>query len=678
MSAYSEVTNAFSKAYTYANSALSGVGTFTTALENAIYTPPTISVEWNSIASPTLPDLPADPTLPTIEFNDPTKPTALDLDVPTVTVDDFTTPEPDITIDAAPTVSYGVAPTVPTPDDITLPSEPSVSLPTAPDFTMPDALSLTMPSAPTITLPSTPTYLSLSTPTFAGVNLHEDFLANLETIPTLDLVAPTPFSYSVGPEYSSALLSALSAKLNERLAGGTGLPVAVESAIWDRARTRETNTAQANIDEVQRSADALGFALPTGAVAAQLRQAQQDYYDKVSNLSRDIAIKQAELEQDNLKHTIEKGIQLEGQLIDYSYKMEQLTYESAKTYAENAIAVYNAQVENYKALIGAYQTYATAYKTIIDAELAKVEVYKAELQAEQTKAQINTTLTEQYKAGIEGQKALVEVYKAELDGKQIEASVYKTEVEAVGVTAQAYKTRVEAAMSTVELYKAQLEGSKALVEIEGLKINAAAEAIKGYVAQINAETAKIEAYKAGVEAQSVVANIYKTKAEAFAAKTGAQVSKAQAEIARYNALMQGKVVEWEGYKAKVQAEGIRMDSLARQSSALIDAYRAGATAVEAKANMNARIFETEIKNYEAGQMITLQTAKANNEAILHTNNARIDAAKTGASVYAQLAGSAYQMVHATAGVGSSDQTSITYKYDGKVNADVTPLTTLSS
>ena len=31
------------------------------------------------------------------------------------------------------------------------------------------------------------------------------------------------------------------------------------------------------------------------------------------------------------------GMQLEGQLIDYSYKLEQLTFDAAKTAAENAI-----------------------------------------------------------------------------------------------------------------------------------------------------------------------------------------------------------------------------------------------------------------------------------------------------------------------------------------------------
>lgn len=87
-------------------------------------------------------------------------------------------------------------------------------------------------------------------------------------------------------------------------------------------------------------------------------------------------------------------MQLEGQLIDYSFKLEQLTFETAKVTADNAVQVYNAQVEQFKALLSAYNTYATAYKTIMDAELSKVEVYKAELQAEQTKADVNQALVQ--------------------------------------------------------------------------------------------------------------------------------------------------------------------------------------------------------------------------------------------------------------------------------------------
>ena len=281
-------------------------------------------------------------------------------------------------------------------------------------------------------------------------------------------------------------------------AGGTGLNPAVEQAIWDRARSRETETALANEADILRTSEAAGFALPTGVVAAQIREAQQDYFGKLSSLSRDVAIKQAELEQDNLKHTIDAGMALESKLIDYSYQLERLTFEAAKNQADNAIQIHNAQVEQYKALLSVYQVYSDAYKSIISAELAKVDAFKALISAEQAKADINKSLVEEYKA------------------------------------------MIQASMAYVEIYTAEVGAAKTLVEIEGLKISAAAEQIKAFVATVNAETAKIEAYKAGVDAEASKVQVYKIKADVFATESGVQLEAARVGIANLDAQVRAK------------------------------------------------------------------------------------------------------------------------------------------
>lgn len=600
----------FAQAQSYVNNAQSQLSSFTSALNTSIYAPPTLSVTWNSIAAPTLPSLPAAPSLPAISFVAPAAPGALNLAAPSVTIDDFTEVAPVLNLPAAPTLNYGAAPTIPA------------------------VANIATPSAPLIELPAAPVYLSLSTPTFAGIDLHADYLAKLDDMPTLVLAAPTPYSYALGPEYASTLLTELKAKLLERMNGGTGLPAAVEQAIWDRARSRETQIALADEAEVMRASEALGFQLPSGVLAAQLREAQKSYYDKLSSLSRDVAIKQAELEQANLKETIDAGMRLESQLIDYSYKLEQIAFDSAKQYAENAIQIYNAQVEQFKALLAGYQTYAAAYKTLIDGELAKVEVYKAQLAGEQAKADINRVLVEQYKASI------------------------------------------EAGLSQVKIYEAQVVAANTLVQIEQVKIAAAGEQIRAYTAQINAETAKVEAYKAGVQAEATKTDIYKVKADAFSAKVNAQAEKARADLSQYTALVQAKTAEWEGYRAQVEAERSRIAALGEQSGALLDGYKAATTAIVAEAEMQTRVWETEIKNYEAGQQVAIQAGKVNADSVIATNNARLDAAKVGAQVYAQLTASAYGMVNASASVSGSGSTSVSYSYSNDTTAAVAPITSV--
>lgn len=606
---YTEVTKAFEDAREYAEQATMQMASFVQALNTSIYSPPTISLNWQSVAPPTLPSMPARPTMPAIQFTTPgVQPTDLNIAEPQINIDSFSETAPVLNLPAAPVVSYGTAPTVPAP------------------------ASVSVPTAPTVTMPNEPTYLALNAVSFAGVNLRESWLTNLENVPTLSLVSPTPYSYAAGPKYASALLDALKAKLLDRLNSGTGLPAAVEQAIWDRARDRETKLALSNEAEIQRASEALGFALPSGVLAAQLREAQKNYYDKLSELSRDIAIKQAELEQANLKDTIAAGMQLEGQLIDYSWKLEQLAFESAKQYADNAIQIHNAAVEQYRALLAGYETYSSNYRTIIEGELAKVEVYKAQLQGEQTKADINQTLVQQYKA------------------------------------------QIDAGMSQVEIYRAQVGAAQTLVQLEQTKISAAAEQVRAYVAQVNAETAKVEAYKAQVQAESTLVDIFKTKADAFSAKVSAQAEEAKAQLARYNAYVQAKTSEWEAYRVRVQAESERIKALGIQSGALLDGYKAEAAAVESEARMYSTLWETQIKNYEAGQQAMLQTAKINADVAIQTNNARLDAAKVGAQIYAQLTSSSYGMINASASISGSNSNSVSYSYGGDVSADVTPKT----
>lgn len=598
------VNQTFATAQSYAASAQSQLTSFASALNTSIGQAPSYSVAFTTPSTMTVASV-GEPTETVIdEVADDGAPVTVMPDLPNIAIDNFDESAPAINFPAAPVMSYGGVPTVPAVGEVVV------------------------PDAPVLADVAAPVYLALNTPTFAGVDLHTDYLDKLNDIPTLDLVAPTPYSYSRGPEYASGLLATLKAVLAERMLGGTGLPAAVEQAIWDRARSRETQIALANEAEVMRTSEAAGFRLPSGVLAAQLREVQQAYYDKLSGLSRDVAIKQAELEQENLKQTIAQGMQLEGQLIDYSLKLEQVAFESAKVAADNALQIYNAQVEQFKSLLSAYNTYAVAYKTIMDAELSKVEVYKAELQGEQTKAQVNQTLVQQYKA------------------------------------------QIEAGLAYVEIYKAQVGAANTLVQLEQAKIGAAGEQIKAYVAQVNAETSKVEAYKAGVQAEAAKVEVYRVKAQAFSAKAGAQAEKARAEISRFGAIVQAQTAQWDGYKAVIAARTARVQSQAAVAGSKADAFRARAAAIEAENNSNARAWEGAIKQYEASIQAGIQVSKMNGDWQIQANNARLDAAKAGTQVYAQLAASAYGMMHTSAGISGSASMSVGYSYRGEVAGTV--------
>ena len=591
------VADKYAKSTAFADQAMSSVDRFQAALSGSIYSPPTISVAWSSQTAPHLPAIPALPQLPSVSFREPAgQPAGMTQTLRDVPIDEFNVAPPPLNFGRAPVITVGQAPKLPELRDVEVPGAPIVDLPAAPQF------------------------LTLTTHSFNGVDLHEGWLNRLSSIPELTLLQPTPFQYSPGARYASQLLDSLKANLNARIHGGTGLSLAVEQAIWGRARDRETQLALAREQDALRGAEALGFPLPVGVVAGQLADARREYYDKLSGLSRDIAIKQAELEQQNVKDAIQSAIQLESTLLEGAHKFEMLAFEAAKVAAETAVAAHNAALERYKALLEGYRLYASVYDTIMRGELAKVEVFRVLLQAEETKASIN--------------KSLVERYKAEVDGR----------------------------MAVVEIFKARVGAAKTLVELEQARMQAGGEQIRAFVATISAETAKADLYKTEVQAEATKQEAYATQVRAYSAKTGAQAEKARVEVAKFQAEVAEKAMEWDGWKARLTGAVAEVDAAARQSGIVVDGYRLGASAAQAQAGAVMRQWEASIKQYEAGQNIVLQTAKVNSDATIHANDARMEAAKVGLATASQQLAGAWAAVSASAQISGSATETHTYNH----------------
>jgi len=114
-----------------------------------------------------------------------------------------------------------------------------------------------------------------------------------------------------------------------------------------------------------------------------------------------------------------------------------------------------------------------------------------------------------------------------------------------------------------------------------------------------------------------------------------------------------KQLEWDGWKAKLAAETAKMEATARQSTIAVDGYRAGAAAAEAQAGAYMRRWEADIKQYEAGKELTFRVAKANADAVAHAQDMKMEAAKISLATATQSVASAWQMVSASATVGSS-------------------------
>lgn len=97
--------------------------------------------------------------------------------------------------------------------------------------------------------------------------------------------------------------------VNSITVGGTGINPAVEAQIWQRDRDRVTADGLRAESQTQNEFAMRGFSLPSGALAARLQQVRFEQLAKTQEQSRDVAIKQADIEIANVRFAVEQAIQ---------------------------------------------------------------------------------------------------------------------------------------------------------------------------------------------------------------------------------------------------------------------------------------------------------------------------------------------------------------------------------
>lgn len=494
------------------------------------------------------------------------------------------------------------------------------------DVPEPPALAdLTLPADPgDWEPPESPVLLSIAIRPFEGVETYPALAAEVSALPAdLVLASPTPFAPPTEQAYDSPFMGAIQAELTRRLvAGGTGIRPEVEAQIWARARSREAAVSAANVAEVMRNAETSGFSLPSGAMAAQLREAQKTALGKYAELSTDIAIKQAELEQTNVRHAIEQGVQLESRLIDYTNAMMGRAFDAAKYLAENAVQVYNSLVAQYRANLEKFSAAVTVYRALIDAERAKVDAYSAEVGGERAKVEIN--------------RALVDQQKLQIDLRNAE----------------------------IALYRERLSATKTLLDLDNVRLQMFGERVRAYTAGINAESARVEAFKALTQTNQIRADTYKTSVETYATRmrTLSDVSKTRADT--YEAQVRAFSGKVQAYAAKVAAASEQTRTQVSIEGLKSDHAKTELAAVTSNNQLQLARYEAEIKLYEANKVVAAQQAQLISSNYFALQALVADASKVAAQVNSQLAASAYGTIQANASIDGRDSTSTNFNYSG--------------
>lgn len=484
--------------------------------------------------------------------------------------------------------------------DLTIPefisSITSLSIPNAPAWTAPGAAperpviaDVELPDAPDFQLPALPTLSDISIPDFAGIVIP-GFNAQAPEFTATAL--PSSLQWSE-PAYHPAILDEVVGKLRELWSGSHGIPPAVEQAMRERAYGAEDTIANREIAAVADEFSLRGFTMPSGMQAARVDQMREDLAIKKLAASRDLTIKFAEWQIENVRFACEQAIAAENVYVNLHLNAAQRMFEAARFQVESQLNIYNAQVALFNARMSGYQIEAQVFKTLLDAELSKVEVFKAEVEAEVARGQINEQRVRVYTAQVQALSTAIEIYKARMEGAQIQSDVARNRIEAYRADVQAYAERIGAEKVRFDAYESQVKGEAAKAGIIDAEARAYAALIQGKSATsdiavkraeltiqrnrslIEAYTADLDAEKSRIQSQVAViqagAQAYVADTQRFAAVAQAETAKAQVQVSAKEAELRTNI---SFYQAQVQAYIGNMEQLIRQASLVVDALKA--------------------------------------------------------------------------------------------------------
>ncbi|HAR04055.1 MAG TPA: hypothetical protein DCR72_00505 [Pseudomonas sp.] len=523
------------------------------------------------------------------------------------------------------------------------PSVISVSIPDAPapiDVTgMPDRPTLTgvsIPTAPTLNLPSVGDLAQIEIPAFAFPQLPS-FDA---TAPEFTGTAPNLVLQWAEPAYHSDTLEEVKGRVRAMLAGGTGLPAPVEQALFDRARMRQDQLAHKAVDDITQAFAARGFELPPGAMAKQIAAVVEQTHLSSSELAREILIKSAEWEIENLRNAVGQGIALEGMLIGAFDNMANRTFEVAKMRLQADLDLFNANVALFNARQGAYQTEAGVYQTRLQGELAKLEVFKAQIEGEKAKGELNEQKVRVFTAQLQALSTEVEIYKARMSGAQIESDLNRAQIDAYRADIQAYAEKLSARKIEFDGYESRVRAEQAKIGILEAEARAFAATVQGYESKNNV---KIQSVRTKVEVMNAKVQRYLAVLESERARVQAELSNIQALTAAYQADVGRYTAEINAATGQQNLEQAR---------------------VEAKLRNNLAYYEIELKKYDASVSRLIQQVQIQAEAIKATGqmSAQLAAgAMAATNVSASMSGAAN--ISSSDSLDRSYSETHTYRYD---------------
>lgn len=185
---------------------------------------------------------------------------------------------------------------------------------------------------------------------------YKDAADSLEATLYASLVPQfTDFLTRYYPNYSSLMAAAEAWMLNAIQNGGSGLPAHIWASIWNRARERELTEGSRLKDEALADFAGKGFVLPPGALAARLNQIDAAVQNKAAEANREAAIKEAEMELENIKFSIQQCNQLRQQAIAQAIEYFRMYLSIPKVATDRAAALAELRMKMWETTAAYYR-----------------------------------------------------------------------------------------------------------------------------------------------------------------------------------------------------------------------------------------------------------------------------------------------------------------------------------
>ena len=446
----------------------------------------------------------------------------------------------------------------PTSGGVSLPAPPTLVMPTD-EPQRPTLEEVELPSKPVLLRPYAPALVELQIPAFDFDALQYFDEAAPQFSGNLGVSAVLQWSNS---EYEPEILPEVMARLRQMWDGGLGLPRDVEQAIYDRMYAREDLAIGRDIDAAYTEFASRGFTMPPGMLSARIDALRADGQRNKLAASRELAIRAADVQIENLRFACQQGIAAEQLLSTIYENMLRRGLDAARAEMDAQLSVLNAHVAVFNARQSAWSAQAQNRRAELETRLATMRMA---LDAELAKGEINKQNVALYAEQMRALQVDAQLYETEMRGASLQADVQKNRIDAYRADVQAFAERLGTLKVRADMYESQMRGEAARASVLDSSARAYAAYVQGQVSKVEAQS-KVQ--EGALRSNEMRLRAWSTRLEADRTRVQAWLSGVQAKTAAYEARVRGYAAE----SGAVEALG-RTELSAQEASARVAIQR---------------------------------------------------------------------------------------------------------